>query len=147
MFHSRIKCRTPKFSNFDFQVSRIPVGVVGSDPLGCDIRESRNIVWQCHRDWGTFSSFSAAFSRLMSDWSRGRRGPEEMGKQHTFLEFLELFVDFVWDFFDNFFGSIPENNSMNQRVLMLPKNYMYMFFRNKLSWNSQKWLIVMEFRC
>ena len=69
----------------------------------------------------------------MSDWSRGRRGPEEMGKQHTFLEFLELFVDFVWDFFDNFFGFIPENNSMNQRVLMLPKNYIYMFFRNKLS--------------
>ena len=74
-------------------------------PPGCDIRESRNIVWQCHRDWGTFSSFSAAFSRLMSDWSRGRRGPEEMGQQHTFLEFLELFVGFVWDFFDNFLAS------------------------------------------
>ena len=49
----------------------------------------------------------------MSDWSRGRRGPEEMGQQHTFLEFLELFVGFVWDLFDNFFGLIPDNNSMN----------------------------------
>ena len=56
MFHSRIKCRTPKFSNFDFQVSRIPVGVVGSDPLAVTL-ESHEIL--CDNVIGTGGHFPA----------------------------------------------------------------------------------------